>query len=124
MWVEPTLAETSSSLNGDLDSVLALIEDNQQFQQQLRHKAYQVGLVRKAATDLLMNSSTGEDSANVKDQLDLMNELWERVDAFAKDRTTRLESRLEWLGSFFNRANIAAVIVGILFFVLFLSYSL
>jgi hypothetical protein len=64
-----TLAETSSSLNGGDDSVLALIEDNQQFQQELRHKADQVGLVRKAATDHLMTSNTGEDSANVKDQL-------------------------------------------------------
>ena len=109
--VEPTLAE-SSSLNGDLDSVLALIEDNQQFQQQLKYKADQVGLVRKAATELILNNSTGEDSSNVKDQLDLMNELWERVDALAKDRTARLDvalklakefnaqvrSRLEWLG--------------------------
>ena len=39
--VEPTLAE-SNLLNGDLDSVLALIEDNEQFQQQLKHKSDQV----------------------------------------------------------------------------------
>jgi hypothetical protein len=39
--VEPTLAE-SMQLNGDLESVLALIEDNQQFQQQLQYKADQV----------------------------------------------------------------------------------
>lgn len=112
--VEPTLAE-SSSLNGDLDSVLALIEDNQQFQQQLRHKADQVGLVRKAASDLLLsnNSSPDNENVNFQEQLDAMNDLWERVDALSRDRTARLDaalklakefnaqvrSRLEWLGS-------------------------
>lgn len=50
--VEPTLAE-NTSLNGDLESVLALIEDNQQFQLQLQHKAEQVNLVRKAANELI-----------------------------------------------------------------------
>lgn len=50
--VEPTLAE-NTSLNGDLESVLALIEDNQQFQLQLQHKADQVNLVRKAASELI-----------------------------------------------------------------------
>lgn len=50
--VEPTLAE-NTSLNGDLESVLALIEDNQQFQLQLQHKADQVNLVRKAANELI-----------------------------------------------------------------------
>lgn len=50
--VEPTLAETNS-LNGDLESVLALIEDNQQFQLQLQHKSEQVNMVRKAADELI-----------------------------------------------------------------------
>lgn len=50
--VEPTLAE-NTSLNGDLESVLALIEDNQQFQLQLQHKADQVNMVRKAANELI-----------------------------------------------------------------------
>ena len=110
--VEPTLAE-STSLDGDLDSVLALIEDNNQFQQQLQHKADQVALVRKAATELIMNNSNSDDNSSLQEQLDQMNDLWSRVDALAKDRTQRLDaalkqakefnaqvrSRLEWLSA-------------------------
>jgi dystonin len=107
--VEPTLAETTT-LNGDLDSVLALIEDNQQFQQQLEHKSEQVDLVNKAAKDLLNNN---DENSNLNGQLSEMNHLWKRVDELSKARTHKLESalasakefnaqirsRLEWLSN-------------------------
>lgn len=111
--VEPTLAE-NTSLNGDLESVLALIEDNQQFQQQLQHKGEQVNLVRKAALELIASTASNEDDVgDLKAQLDEMNELWTRVDALSQDRTVRLEqalklakefnvqarSRIEWLNN-------------------------
>ena len=93
--VEPTLAE-SYLLNGDLDSVLALIEDNEQFQQQLKHKAEQVSSVRKAAQDLLSsNNTSNEDNANLQEQLDEMNDLWSRVEELSRDRTIRLEEALK-----------------------------
>lgn len=115
--VEPTLAE-NTQLNGDLESVLALIEDNQQFQQQLQYKADQVRVVRKAATELLLTSSSQEgaateDTESLQEQLEEMNELWNRVDEYSRDRTERLDralklakefngqvrARLEWLSS-------------------------
>ena len=110
--VEPTLAD-NMLLNGDLESVLALIEDNQQFQQQLHYKAEQVRVVRKAAGELILTNSTSEDSAMLQQQLDEMNDLWSRVDELSKDRSVRLDtalklakefnaqvrSRLEWLAA-------------------------
>jgi len=113
--VEPTLADNNQLLNGDLESVLALIEDNEQFQQQLAYKADQVQVVRKAAGELIMTTSSdgAEDSAGLQAQLEEMNELWTRVDELARERTERLQaalklakefnaqvrSRLEWLSS-------------------------
>lgn len=115
--VEPTLAE-NCLLNGDLESVLALIEDNQQFQQQLQYKADQVRVVRKAASELILTSSLSdgipnEDSVNLQEQLNEMNDLWTKVDELSNDRTQRLDtaltlakefnaqvrSRLEWLST-------------------------
>ena len=113
--VEPTLAD-NTTLNGDLESVLALIEDNQQFQQQLQYKAEQVAMVRKAACELISSTATnsnGEDNNSLQMQLDEMNQLWSRVDDLSKDRTVRLDmalklakefnlqvrSRLEWLSA-------------------------
>jgi len=112
--VEPTLAD-NASLNGDLESVHALIEDNQQFQQQLVYKAEQVAMVRKAASELISsNTNTNEeDNNNVQNQLDEMNHLWSRIEELSQDRTSRLEtalklakefnvqvrSRLEWLSA-------------------------
>lgn len=90
--VEPTLAECTS-LNGDLDSVLALIEDNQQYQQQLKHKAEQVEMVRKAATELVQSS--GEENSSLQDQLSELNDLWSRVEALSQDRTVRLDAALK-----------------------------
>ncbi len=79
--VEPTLADNNQLLNGDLESVMALIEDNEQFQQQLAYKSDQVQVVRKAAGELIMTSSMDntEDSVGLQAQLDEMNDLWRKV---------------------------------------------
>jgi len=112
--VEPTLAD-NASLNGDLESVHALIEDNQQFQQQLVYKSEQVAMVRKAASELISSNTTTneEDNSNLQKQLDEMNQLWSRIEELSQDRTNRLDlalklakefnvqvrSRLEWLSA-------------------------
>ena len=108
--VGPTLAE-NQALEGDLETVLVLIEDNQQFQKQLAHKAEQVSVVRKAASELIV--AHGEDNSGIQQQIEEMNNLWGKVDELSKDRTIRLDgalkrakefnvqvrSRLEWLSA-------------------------
>jgi len=119
--VEPTLAE-NTTLNGDLESVNALIEDNEQFKQQLQFKKEQIDMVRKAAANLLSSNQQEEDepeeeassaSHGVQKQLDEMNQLWSRIEHLSQERTARLEralvladkfntrvrSCLEWLGN-------------------------
>ena len=84
----------------------ALIEDNQQFQQQL---------VRIADSELISsNTTTNEEyNSNLQKQLDEMNQLWSRIEELSQDRTNRLDlalklakefnvqvrSRLEWLSA-------------------------
>lgn len=110
--IEPTLADNATSLNGDLDCVMALMEDNQQFQSELRHKAEQVKLIQQAATDLLKHNSTDSVMSNeLKQQLGDLETIWQRVDSLAAERSVRLQkahqlasqfhqqtrARLDWL---------------------------
>ncbi|CAF0875804.1 unnamed protein product, partial [Brachionus calyciflorus] len=95
--VEPTLSE-NTSLYADLDNVLALIEDNQQFQKQLQLKAEQVYLINKAANDIIrppQSMDNDQEVSHLNDKLKEMNNLWQQVDALSKDRTNRLDTALK-----------------------------
>ena len=60
--VEPTLAESGQRLNGDLETVLALIEDNEQFRKQLALKAEQVAMAKRAVLEISTVSSSSSSS--------------------------------------------------------------
>ncbi|RNA25514.1 microtubule-actin cross-linking factor isoforms 1 2 3 5-like [Brachionus plicatilis] len=99
--VKPTL-NRNECLYGDLDNVLALIEDNQQFQKQLQLKAEQVFMINKAASEIMQTSDTENEDANFLNQnLNEMNQLWSDIDELSQHRTQRLQDSLK-LASQFN----------------------
>ena len=114
-WLVKTeeFLDEKKPINGDLDCVLNLIDENKRFQNELQHKMEQVTLVRKAANDIINNSTSVEDSNNLQKQLEIMNDKWDRVTELSFNYATRLEgavdlarefhknikSRLDWLNS-------------------------
>lgn len=100
--VKPTLNK-NESLYGDLDNVMALIEDNQQFQKQLQIKGEQVFLINKAASEMIQTNENDEDFNFLNNKLNEMNNLWDDVEELSKDRTKRLDDSLK-LASEFNHS--------------------
>jgi dystonin len=105
--------DENKPINGDLDCVLNLIDENKRFQNELHHKMEQVNLVRKAANDIISNSTSVEDGNNLKNQLVIMNDKWDHVTELSYNYATRLEgavglarefhksikARLDWLNN-------------------------
>lgn len=100
--VKPTLSK-NETLFGDLDNVMALTEDNQQFQKSLQIKAEQLVLINKAANEMINTNDNDDDFKLTNEKLKEVNELWDDVDFLSKDRTKRLDESLK-IATEFNQS--------------------
>lgn len=81
-------------VHGDLDTVMALVEQHKAFCAELKNRHAQVESVRKTADDLLVKA-TPEDAASIKSQISELVTSWEKVEKATEVRTRALEEALQ-----------------------------
>jgi hypothetical protein len=103
--------DAAKPVNGDLQSVQELIDENKRFQNELQHKSEQIVMLHGIGNDL-MKSST-EDSTDLDDKLNEMNNKWahvqdlnrlynerlERAECLAKQFHQCVKLRIDWLNT-------------------------
>lgn len=81
-------------VHGDLDTVLALVEQHKAFCAELKSRHAQVESVRRTANDLLVKASP-EDAASIRAQITELVNSWEKVEKATEKRTRALEEALQ-----------------------------
>ncbi|MCL4115460.1 UNVERIFIED_CONTAM: hypothetical protein GTU68_053574, partial [Idotea baltica] len=81
-------------VHGDLDTVMALVEQHKAFCGELKNRHSQVESVRRTAEDLLIKA-TPEDAANIRSQITELVSSWEKVEKATESRTRALEEALQ-----------------------------
>merc|ERR1719244_461095 len=90
--VEVGLVE-DGPVHGDLDTVMALVEQHKAFCAEMKNRSAQVESVRRTADDLLVQASI-EDAATIRSQITELVSSWEKVEKATEIRTLRLEEAL------------------------------
>ncbi|XP_071543036.1 uncharacterized protein shot isoform X14 [Panulirus ornatus] len=81
-------------VHGDLDTVMALVEQHKAFCAELKNRSMQVESVRRTADELLIKASA-EDATTIRSQITELVSSWEKVEAATEVRTRRLEEALQ-----------------------------
>ncbi|XP_042210424.1 microtubule-actin cross-linking factor 1-like isoform X40 [Homarus americanus] len=81
-------------VHGDLDTVMALVEQHKAFCAELKNRSVQVESVRRTADELLIKASA-EDAATIRSQITELVSSWEKVEVATEVRTRRLEEALQ-----------------------------
>ncbi|KAK8374560.1 hypothetical protein O3P69_016548, partial [Scylla paramamosain] len=81
-------------VHGDLDTVMALVEQHKAFCAEMKNRSVQVDSVRRTADELLVKASA-EDASIIQTQVTELVTSWERVERATDIRTKRLEEALQ-----------------------------
>ena len=91
--VEVGLVE-DGPVHGDLDTVMALVEQHKAFCAEMKNRAAQVESVRHTADELLLKASAA-DAATIRSQITELTSAWGKVEKATEIRTERLEEALQ-----------------------------
>ncbi|KPJ00724.1 Dystonin [Papilio xuthus] len=81
-------------VHGDLDTVMALIEQHKQFEEDLHSREQQMQSVMKTGKDLEA-TVPAEDAANIKQQCSELKQAWEAVQSLSEKKAQKLEIALK-----------------------------
>ncbi|XP_045762779.1 dystonin isoform X12 [Maniola jurtina] len=85
---------TDSPVHGDLDTVMALIEQHKQFEEDLHSREQQMQSVLKTGRDLEATVPP-EDSVQIKKQCSELKQAWDTVQSLSEKKAHRLEVALK-----------------------------
>lgn len=91
--VEKILAE-DGPVHGDLDTVMALVEQHKQFEEDFTSRSAQIESVKRTGKDL-MDKATAADASAIRSQLSELTSLWDKVSRLSDRKTKRLEDALK-----------------------------
>nr|QVD39310.1 Dystonin [Schistocerca gregaria] len=91
--VESTLGE-EGPVHGDLDTVVALVEQHKTFEEDLRSRQAQMESVQNTGREL-QAKATAADAETIQAQLVELTTLWETVTVLSHKKTQRLEEALK-----------------------------
>ncbi|KAG8192780.1 hypothetical protein JTE90_019099 [Oedothorax gibbosus] len=94
-WLEKSKKALSENqlLHGDLDTVMALVDQHKTFQDELKSRANNLESVRRTARDLL-ETANDSDADHIRTQLTQLDRMWIEVANLAEDKDRRLAEAL------------------------------
>ncbi|CAH0385015.1 unnamed protein product [Bemisia tabaci] len=95
-WLRKTEKQLSEDgpVHGDLDTVMALVEQHKVFEEDLENRADQMDTVQRTGHDL-MEKASAADAAAIRSQLNELTTMWSRVTTLTERKTQRLEEALK-----------------------------
>merc|ERR1719239_1947469 len=81
-------------VHGDLDTVIGLVEQHKNFEEELNSRTEQVEQLKQTAEELLRTAEK-EDAVKIKAQVTELTNRWENVWDLSKNKTKRLEDALK-----------------------------
>ncbi|GBM86483.1 Dystonin [Araneus ventricosus] len=95
-WLEKSKKALSENqlLHGDLDTVMALVDQHKSFQDELKSRANNLDSVRRTARELLETASE-EDAEHIRTQLTQLDRMWIEVANLAEDKERLLAGALQ-----------------------------
>merc|ERR550519_582704 len=81
-------------VHGDLDTVIGLVEQHKNFEEELNGRTDQVDQLKQTAEELLKTAEK-EDAIKIKAQVTELTNKWENVWSLSKNKTKRLEDALK-----------------------------
>ncbi|XP_050356013.1 dystonin isoform X20 [Nymphalis io] len=81
-------------VHGDLDTVMALIEQHKQFEEDLHSREQQMQSVLKTGRDLEATVPL-EDASNIKQQCNELKQAWDAVQSLSETKASKLEGALK-----------------------------
>ncbi|XP_023339655.1 dystonin isoform X13 [Eurytemora carolleeae] len=81
-------------VHGDLDTVIGLVEQHKNFEEELNSRSEQVEQLKQTAEELL-RSAEKEDAVKIRAQVTELTNRWENVWDLSKNKTKRLEDALK-----------------------------
>merc|ERR1719225_1576190 len=81
-------------VHGDLDTVIGLVEQHKNFEEELNSRTEQVEQLKQTAEELL-RTAENEDAIKIKAQVTELTNKWENVWTLSKNKTKRLEDALK-----------------------------
>lgn len=91
--VEKQLSE-DGPVHGDLDTVIALVDQHKNFEQDLQNRAVQMESVTRTGRELEAKANT-TDATTIRSQLTQLNGLWDRVSTLTTRKTEKLDGALK-----------------------------
>ncbi|XP_075219795.1 dystonin-like protein short stop isoform X24 [Lycorma delicatula] len=95
-WLKKTEKELSEDtpVHGDLDTVMALVEQHKTLEEDLQNRSAQMESVQTTGKELIEKASKS-DAQTIRNQLGELNSLWTRTNKLAERKTQRLEEALK-----------------------------
>ncbi|KAF8783432.1 Dystonin like protein [Argiope bruennichi] len=95
-WLEKSkkILSENQLLHGDLDTVMALVDQHKSFQEELKSRANNLESVRRTARELLETASE-EDAEHIRTQLTQLDRMWIEVANLAEDKERLLAGALQ-----------------------------
>lgn len=95
-WLEKSKKALSENqlLHGDLDTVMALVDQHKTFQDELKNRANNLESVRRTARELL-ETANEEDAEHIRTQLTQLDRMWIEVANLAEDKERLLSEALQ-----------------------------
>ncbi|CAL1283109.1 unnamed protein product [Larinioides sclopetarius] len=95
-WLEKSKKALSENqlLHGDLDTVMALVDQHKSFQEELKSRANNLESVRRTARELLETASE-DDAEHIRTQLTQLDRMWIEVANLAEDKERLLAGALQ-----------------------------
>merc|ERR1711971_965807 len=85
--------DDKSPVHGDLDTVIGLVEQHKNFEEELNSRTEQVEQLKQTAEELLKTAEQ-DDAVKIKTQVTELTNRWENVWDLSKNKTKRLEDAL------------------------------
>merc|ERR1719210_2993388 len=86
--------DDKSPVHGDLDTVIGLVEQHKNFEEELNSRTEQVEQLKQTAEELL-RTAENDDAIKIKSQVTELTNRWENVWDLSKNKTRRLEDALK-----------------------------
>ncbi|XP_026497637.1 dystonin isoform X27 [Vanessa tameamea] len=95
-WLQRVRAQLAGDapVHGDLDTVMALIEQHKQFEEDLHSREQQMQSVLKTGRDLEATVPL-EDASNIKQQCNELKQAWDAVQSLSETKASKLEGALK-----------------------------
>merc|ERR1719361_2609493 len=86
--------DDKSPVHGDLDTVIGLVEQHKNFEEELNSRTEQVEQLKQTADELL-RTAENDDAVKIRAQVTELTNRWENVWELSKNKTRRLEDALK-----------------------------